>query len=91
MKDPIEMFREVFDDSGIVKEWEEKGFVHVGTIFSNDDYDISFPMDSGVIISKTTSLRTIEFDMDMLNLIYETKRFIIGLHDTCEALCSKID
>ena len=91
MKDPNEIFRKVFNNSDIVKQWEEKGFDHVGTIFSNSEYDILFPMDSGVIISKTTTLRTIEFDKEMLYLIYETKQYIISLAATCDALCGKID
>ncbi len=89
MKDSIEMFREVFDNSDIVKQWEEKGFDHVGTIFSNSDYDIAFPMNSGVVI--TNRLRTIEFDKETLNLIYETKQYIVNLAATCDALCGKID
>ena len=89
MKDPVEMFREVFDNSDIVKQWEAKGFDHVGTIFSGNDYDIAFPMNSGVVI--TNYLRTIEFDKEMLDLIYETKQYIINLAATCDALCGKID
>lgn len=91
MKDPNEMFRAVFDNSDIVEQWEEKGFVHVGTIFSNGDYDISFPMNSGVVISKTTTLRTIEFGQEMLDLIYKTKQYIINLASICDVLCGKID
>lgn len=89
MQDPVEMFRAVFDNSDIVKQWEEKGFDHVGTIFSNGDYDIAFPMNSGVTI--TNHLRTIEFDKEMLDLIYETKQYIVNLTATCDALCGKID
>ncbi len=91
MKDPVEMFRAVFDNSNIVKRWEAKGFDHVGTIFCGNEYDIEFPMDSGVAITKTTRLRTIEFDKEMLDLIYETKQYIISLDATCNALCGKID
>ena len=91
MKDPVEMFREVFDNSDIVKQWEERGFDHVGTIFSGDEYDIAFPMDGGVAITKTTYVRTIEFNKEMLDLIYKTKQYIINLADVCDVLCGKID
>lgn len=91
MQDSNEMFRKVFDNSDIVKRWEERGFDNVGTIFCSDDYDIAFPMNSGVIITKTTYLRTIEFDKEMLDLIYETKQYIVNLAATCDVLCSKID
>ena len=89
MQDSNEMFRKVFDNSDIVKRWEERGFDHVGTIFCGKDYDIAFPMNSGVIISKTTYLRTLEFDMEMLNLFYETKQYIVNLAATCDALCGE--
>lgn len=91
MKDPVEMFRVVFDNSDIVKQWEERGFDHVGTIFNGNDYDIAFPMNSGVVITKTNYLRSIEFDKEMLDLIYETKQYIVNLAATCDALCGKID
>ena len=91
MRDSKEMFSEIFDNSDIVKQWEERGFEHIGTMFLGSDYDIAFPMDSGIIISKTTYLRNIEFDMEMLNLIQETKEYIINLAATCDALCSEID
>jgi hypothetical protein len=91
MKDPVEMFREVFDNSNTVKQWEERGFDHVGTIFSGYEYDIAFPMDRGVAITKTTYLRTIEFDQEMLDLIYKTKQYIINLDSVCEALFGKVD
>lgn len=91
MKDPVEMFREVFDNSDIVKQWEERGFDHVGTIFSGSEYDIAFPMNSGIVITKTTYLRSIEFDKEMLDLIYETKQYIVNFAATCDALCGKID
>lgn len=91
MRDHQEMFSKIFDNSDIVKQWKEKGFDHIGAIFLGNDYDIAFPMDSGIIISKTTYLRNIEFDMEMLNLIQETKEYIINLAATCDALCSEID
>lgn len=91
MKDQIEMFREVFDNSGIVKEWEKRGFDHVGTIFDCNEYEIAFPMDSGVVITKTTALRTIEFGQEMLDLIYKTKQYIINLASVCDALFDKVD
>lgn len=91
MQDSNEMFRKVFDNSDIVKQWEERGFDHVGTIFCGKEYDISFPMDSGIIITKTTYLRTLEFDMEMLDLIYKTKQYILNLAATCNALCGKVD
>ena len=91
MRDSKEMFREIFDNSDIVKQWEERGFDHIGTIFFGNDYDIAFPMNSGIIISKTTYLRDIEFDMEMLNLIQETKEYIVNLAATCDALCGEID
>ena len=91
MRDSKEMFSEVFDNSDIVKQWKERGFDHIGTMFLGNDYDIAFPMDSGIIISKTTYLRNIEFDMEMLNLIQETKEYIVNLAATCDALCGEID
>ncbi len=91
MKDPVEMFRAVFDNSDIVKRWEAKGFDHVGTIFCGNEYDIRFPKNSGIIIEPNTYLSNIEIDIDMLNLIYETKQYIVNLDATCNALCSKID
>ena len=91
MKDSIEMFREVFDNSDIVKQWEERGFDHVGTIFSGDEYDIAFPMNGGIAITKTTYVRTIEFDKEMLDLIYKTKQYIINLADVCDVLFGKVD
>lgn len=91
MQDSNEMFRKVFDNSDIVKQWKERGFEHIGTIFLGNDYDIAFPMDSGMIISKTTYLRNIEFDMEMLDLIYKTKQYIRDLVATCDALCGKVD
>ena len=91
MQDSNEMFRKVFDSSDIVKQWEERGFDHVGTIFCGKEYDISFPMDSGVVITKTTYLRTLEFDMEVLDLIYKTKQYILNLAATCNALCGKVD
>lgn len=91
MRDSKEMFSEIFDNSDIVEQWKKRGFEHIGTMFLGSDYDIAFPMDSGIIISKTTYLRNIEFDMEMLNLIQETKEYIINLAATCDALCSEID
>ena len=91
MQDSNEMFTKVFDSSDIVKQWKERGFEHIGTIFLGIDYDIAFPMDSGIIISKTTYLRNIEFDMEMLDLIYKTKQYIRDLTATCNALCGKVD
>ena len=91
MQDSNEMFRKVFDNSDIVKQWKERGFEHIGTIFLGIDYDIAFPMDSGIIISKTTYLRNIEFDMEMLDLIYKTKQYIRDLAATCNALGDKVD
>ena len=91
MQDSKEMFTEILDNSDIVKQWKERGFEHIGTMFLGNDYDIAFPMDSGIIISNTTYLRNIEFDMEMLNLIQETKEYIINLAATCDALCSEID
>jgi len=91
MKDSIEMFREVFDNSDIVKQWEERGFDHVGTIFSGNEYDIAFPMNGGIAITKTTYVRTIEFDKEMLDLIYKTKQYIINLADVCDVLFGKVD
>ena len=91
MQDSKDMFTKVFDNSDIVKQWKERGFEHIGTIFLGNDYDIAFPMDSGMIISKTTYLRNIEFDMEMLDLIYKTKQYIRDLAATCNALCGKVD
>ena len=91
MRDSKEMFSEIFDNSYIVEKWKERGFDHIGTMFLGNDYDIAFPMDSGMIISKTTYLRNIEFDMEMLDLIYKTKQYIRDLAATCHALCDKVD
>ena len=91
MRDSKEMFREIFDNSDIVKQWKERGFEHIGTMFFGNDYDIAFPMNSGIIISKTTYLRDIEFDIEMLNLIYKTKQYIRDLAATCDGLCDKVD
>jgi len=84
--DDVEIFRKVFDNSEIVRRWEEKGFDHVGTIFCGDEYDITFPMDGGIEITKSTRMRTITFDLDMLNLIHDTKDYIIKLDAVVEAL-----
>ena len=91
MQDSNKMFTKVFVFIVIVKQWKERGFEHIGTIFLGNDYDIAFPMDSGMIISKTTYLRNIEFDMEMLDLIYKTKQYIRDLSATCHALCDKVD
>ena len=37
----IIMFTKVFDNSDIVKQWKERGFEHIGTIFLGNDYDIA--------------------------------------------------
>ena len=77
--DSIKKFRNIFDNSDIVKSWEAKGFDHVGTIFVGPEYTIGFPMDGGFVLEKVTYLREIKFDMDMLELIYNTKKYIIDL------------
>ncbi len=84
--DKIEIFEKVFDNSEIVRRWEEKGFDHTGTLFSGEEYNIAFPMNGGIEIIKTTYIRTIKFDLDMLNLIHDTKDYIIKLKNVVEAL-----
>ena len=77
--DSIEKFRDIFDNSDIVKSWEAKGFDHVGTIFIGPEYTISFPMNGGFELEQVADLREIKFDMDMLELIYNTKKYITDI------------
>lgn len=80
MEEIIEEFRQIFDNSDIVKKWKEKGYDHIGTMFFGEEYDISFPMDGGVVIKKIAYLRDIKLDLEMLELIYNTKKYITELY-----------
>lgn len=95
MQDSNEMFRKVFDNSDIVKKWEEIGFDHVGTIFSQTEGGIiiSFDVenDNVEIDSPSMFIKRVRIIGKMLDLIYETRQYIINLAATCDALCSKID
>lgn len=84
----LQKFRILFDHSSIVRRWEEKGFTHVGTIFCGEAYDVSFPClphSAGVEIEQRGFRnRKIEISMEMLELIYETKIYILGLEKTIQ-------
>lgn len=84
MEDKIEKFQEIFNTSDIVKRWEAKGFDHVGTIFCGEKFDILFPMDGGIKLQHYHPSREISIDLEMLELIYETKKYILELHQEIE-------
>ncbi len=74
-----EKFRSIFNESYIVTRWKDKGFDHVGTIFKSEEMEISFIVGYNVELRILEKYRKVELDIDLLNLILETKRFIEDL------------
>lgn len=93
MQDSNEMFRKVFDNSDIVKRWEERGFDNVGTIFNQTEGNmtISFNIENNSVEIDVPSMfiGRVRILGEMLDLIYETRQYIINLAATCDALCGK--
>ena len=74
-----EKFRSIFNESYIVTRWKDKGFDHVGTIFQSEEMEISFVVGNNIELKIFEKYRKVELDIDLLNLILETKRFIEDL------------